>query len=152
MIYIQIQQYSFVLSPQTSSKTIHTLVPSQKQGISMRMDRVMRRLKAVHTDIGHQKSSLKNMAREECVWHKLILWGAHILMSLQKEHAKLCAPFVAFYTLCMDVQTHGIKHHQPYSWAIGSRRSAIANAIRALCISFLAPWHAFLWIMSLHSS
>ena len=71
VVHIQIQQHRLALNPQTSSKTIHTHVPSQTQGISMRMHRVMWHLKScLPCGTGYQKLSLRNMAREECMWHK----------------------------------------------------------------------------------
>ena len=75
----------------------------------------------------------------KCFNHKPLLRGAHILTWRLEKHAKQCASLMTFYPICMDVETDATKPHQPYPWTIGSRQTAIANAIPTLWSSFLPP-------------
>ena len=97
-------------------------------------------------------SMVSVISMRKCFNHKLLLWGSPTLMWRQEKHAKLCAALVIFYPICMGVQTDVMKPHEPYPWTTGSMPSARANAIPTLWPSFLPPWHAFLWNMTVHSS
>ena len=123
-VHTQTQQQSFLFNPQNSSKNMHTSTPFLMHTISMR----------------------------KCFNYKPFLTGANILTGPQEKHANLCASLITFYPICMDVQTDAMKPHQPYPWKIGSLQSAIANVVPTIWSAFLPPWHAFLWITSVHSS
>ena len=89
---------------------------------------------------------------EKMLQTQSLLRGDHTLTRPQEKHSKLCVSLSTFCLICLDVQTDAMKPHQSYPWTIGSIQSAIANVIPTLWPSFLPPSHAFLWIMSVHSS
>ena len=125
-VHIQTQQYSFLFNPQNSSQNMHTSVPSLVPRISMR-------------------KGFK---------HKSLLRGVHTLTGLQGK---------AFQTIC--IINNSLSHASMCKlmpWSIVKLiHGQLAQCNLPLPLpmpfptlkpSFLPPWHAFLWITSVHPS